>query len=242
MNWNFISVPSVTRCTLRFFLFFLFRGDSSSPRYVKKNSQELSFIIKLRHRFSLIRKLIKRFCNYACCPISQVFKRTDLRFSRNKEIRILLRCMDLNETLYHIAHPLRCLVLLSLFFFSFSFTEPRQFLVVKKNKTKQRGRALLSNKRELFLITVFIGHCREGAVVERLKQEWMYGLSAKKNGRCGEVTVSGGSTVFRNSSECLIQISTTLHNLNLTSTNTEKPNEFSSLQSKGVATKWTLKD
>ena len=132
MNWNFISVPSVIRCTLRFFLFFLFRGDSSSPRYVKKNSQELSFIIKLRHRFSLIRKLIKRFCNYACYPISQVFKRTDLRFSRNKEIRILLWGMDLNETLYHIAHPLRCLVLLSLFFFSFSFAEVRQFLVVKK--------------------------------------------------------------------------------------------------------------
>ena len=132
MNWNFISVPSVIRCTLRFFLFFLFRGDSSSPRCVKKNSQELSFIIKLRHRFSLIRKLIKRFCNYACCPISQVFKRTDLRFSRNKEIRILLWCMDLNETLYHIAHPLRCLVLLSIFFFSFSFAEVRQFLVVKK--------------------------------------------------------------------------------------------------------------
>ena len=101
MNWNFICVPSVIRCTLRFFLFFLFRGDSSSPRYVKKNNQELSFIIKLRHRFSLIRKLIKRFCNYACCPISQDFKRTDLRFSRNKEIRILLWCMDLNETLHH---------------------------------------------------------------------------------------------------------------------------------------------
>ena len=33
------------------------------------------------------------------------------------------------------------------------------------------------------------------AVVERLKQEWMYGLSAKKNGRCREVAVSvGGST------------------------------------------------
>ena len=136
MNWNFITVPSVIRCTLRFFLFFLFRGDSSSPRYVKKNSQELSFIIKLRHRFSLIRKLIKRFCNYACCPISQVFKRTDLRFSRNKEIRILLWCMDLNETLYHIAHPLRYLALLSLFFFSFSFAEARQFLVVKKKKNK----------------------------------------------------------------------------------------------------------
>ena len=136
MNWNFISVPSVIRCTLRFFLFFLFRGDSSSPRYVKKNSQELSFIIKLRHRFSLIRKLIKSFCNYACCPISQHFKQTDLRFSRNKEIRILLWCMDLNETLYHISHPLRCLVLLSLLFFSFSFAEVRQFLVVKKKTAR----------------------------------------------------------------------------------------------------------
>ena len=129
MNWNFISVPSVIRCTLRFFLFFLFRGDSSSPRYVKKNSQELSFIIKLRHRFSLIRKLIKRFCNYACCPISQVFKRTDLRFSRNKEIRILLWYMDLNETLYHIAHPLRSLFLLSLFFLSFSLGEVRHYII-----------------------------------------------------------------------------------------------------------------
>ena len=136
MNWNFISVPSVIRYTLRFFLFFLFRGDSSSPRYVKKNNQELSFIIKLRHRFSLIRKLIKRLCNYACCPISQVFKRTDLRFSRNKEIRILLWYMDLNDTLYHIAHPLRSLFLLSLFFLSFSFGEVRQFVVVKKAARK----------------------------------------------------------------------------------------------------------
>ena len=35
------------------------------------------------------------------------------------------------------------------------------------------------------------------AVVERFKQELMYGLSAgtKKSGRCGEVAVSGGSTV-----------------------------------------------
>ena len=136
MNWNFISVPSVIRYALRFFLFFPFRGDSSSPRYVKKNSQELSFIIKLRHRFSLIRKLTKRFCNYACCPISQVFKRTDLRFSRNKEIRILLWCMDFNETLYHIAHPLRRLFLVFLFFLSFSFGEVRQFLVVKKAARK----------------------------------------------------------------------------------------------------------
>ena len=42
------------------------------------------------------------------------------------------------------------------------------------------------------------GHCREVAVVQRLKQEWMYmyGLSAKKkNGRCREVAVSGGTTV-----------------------------------------------
>ena len=52
MNWNFITVPSVIRCTLRFFLFFLFRGDSSSPRYVKKNNQELSFIIKKTQIFT----------------------------------------------------------------------------------------------------------------------------------------------------------------------------------------------
>ena len=34
------------------------------------------------------------------------------------------------------------------------------------------------------------------AVVERLKQESMYGLSAKKSGHCGEVAVSGDSTVL----------------------------------------------
>ena len=94
--------------------------------------------------------------------------------------------------------------------------------------------------------------CKEVAVVERLKQYSVYGLSAKKqNGRCREVAVgghcvemvvSGGSTVFRNSSECLIQINRTLHKLNLTSTNREKRNEFSSLQSRGVTTKWSLKD
>ena len=42
------------------------------------------------------------------------------------------------------------------------------------------------------------GHCREVAVVQRLKQEWMYmyGLSAKKKkSRCREVAVSGGTTV-----------------------------------------------
>ena len=35
------------------------------------------------------------------------------------------------------------------------------------------------------------------AIVERFKQESMYGLSAKKKcGHCGEVAVSGGSTVL----------------------------------------------
>ena len=55
--------------------------------------------------------------------------------------------------------------------------------------------------------------CKEVAVVERLKQDSVYGLSAKKNGHCrevavgghcGKVAVGGGSTVLRNSSECLI--------------------------------------
>ena len=40
------------------------------------------------------------------------------------------------------------------------------------------------------------GHCGEVAVVERLKQEWMYGLSAKKQVRSREVAVSGGSTAL----------------------------------------------
>ena len=80
--------------------------------------------------------------------------------------------------------------------------------------------------------------------MDRIRQE-------KKNSHCRgvavggrgvEVVVSGGSTVFRNSNECLIQFNRTLHNLNLTLTNREKRNEFSSLQSKGVTTKWTLKD
>ena len=35
------------------------------------------------------------------------------------------------------------------------------------------------------------------AVVERFKQESMYELSAQKSGRCGELAVSGGSTVPR---------------------------------------------
>ena len=42
------------------------------------------------------------------------------------------------------------------------------------------------------------GHCREVAVVQRLKQEWMYmyGLSAeKKKSRCREVAGSVGTTV-----------------------------------------------
>ena len=37
--------------------------------------------------------------------------------------------------------------------------------------------------------------CRQVTVIERLKQESMYGLSTKKNGgRCREVAVTGGST------------------------------------------------
>ena len=91
------------------------------------------------------------------------------------------------------------------------------------------------------------GHCKE---VETRFSVWTVSAKEKKNhcrgvavdGRCVEVVVCGGSTVFRNSSACLIQINTTLHNLNLRSTNREKPNEFSSLQSKGGTTKWTLKD
>ena len=91
------------------------------------------------------------------------------------------------------------------------------------------------------------GHCKE---VETRFSVWTVSAKKKKNhcrevavgGHCVEVVVSGGSIVFRNSSECLIQINRTLHNLNLTSTNREKPNEFSSLQSKGGTTKWTLKD
>ena len=91
------------------------------------------------------------------------------------------------------------------------------------------------------------GRCKE---VETRFSVWTVSAKKKKNhcrgvavdGRCLEVVVSGGSTVFRNSSECLIQINRTLHNVNLTSTSREKPNEFSSLQSKGGKTKWTLKD
>ena len=125
MNWNFISVPSVIRCTLRFFLFFLFRGDSSSPRYVKKNSQELSFIIKLRHRFSLIRKLIKRFCNYACCPVSRDFKRTDIRrfFTEQRNSHSVIM-YGLKWTLHHNKLT-RFGALLCFPFFSFLFLSLR---------------------------------------------------------------------------------------------------------------------
>ena len=42
------------------------------------------------------------------------------------------------------------------------------------------------------------GRCREVAVVERLKEEWIHGLPPspppKKNGRCKEVAVSRGPT------------------------------------------------
>ena len=41
------------------------------------------------------------------------------------------------------------------------------------------------------------GLCREVAIEERLKQEWMYGLSAKKSGCCSEVAVSEGLSVLR---------------------------------------------
>ena len=46
------------------------------------------------------------------------------------------------------------------------------------------------------------GRCREVAVVQRLKREWLYGLSAeKKNGCCRGVAVSGDSTVADNRKE-----------------------------------------
>ena len=41
------------------------------------------------------------------------------------------------------------------------------------------------------------GLCREVAIEERLKQEWMYGLSTKKSGRCSEVAGSEGLSVLR---------------------------------------------
>ena len=37
-----------------------------------------------------------------------------------------------------------------------------------------------------------IGQCREVAIVERFKQESMYGWSAKKSGWCKEVAVING--------------------------------------------------
>ena len=43
------------------------------------------------------------------------------------------------------------------------------------------------------LVTQESGHC-----IERLKQESMCGLSAKKNGCYGQAAVSGGSTVGHN--------------------------------------------
>ena len=42
-----------------------------------------------------------------------------------------------------------------------------------------------------------LGDRKKVAVVERFKQESMYGLSAKKIGRCREVAVSGDLTVSR---------------------------------------------
>ena len=72
--------------------------------------------------------------------------------------------------------------------------------VYKKGFYKKR--TVLAVVERLFwqLGTHFSGRCRcrEVAVVERFKQELMYGLSAgiKKCGRCREVAVSGGLTVF----------------------------------------------
>ena len=44
---------------------------------------------------------------------------------------------------------------------------------------------------------MFICHCREVAIIERFKQEAIYGLSAetKKSRCCGQVDVSGGLAV-----------------------------------------------
>ena len=40
------------------------------------------------------------------------------------------------------------------------------------------------------------GRCREVTVVERFKQESVYGLSAKQSVRCRELAVSGCTTVL----------------------------------------------
>ena len=40
------------------------------------------------------------------------------------------------------------------------------------------------------------GHYREVAVVERFKKGSKYEMSAQKSGRCGEVTITGGSAVL----------------------------------------------
>ena len=44
------------------------------------------------------------------------------------------------------------------------------------------------------------GRCREGAAVEKSKQESTYGLSAQKSDRSREVAVSIGSTVTKHNS------------------------------------------
>ena len=81
----------------------------------------------------------------------------------------------------------------------------REVTVVKRLKQEWMYGQSLSAKTN--------NRCKEVAVVERLKQDSVYGLSAKKNGHCtevavgghcGKVAVGGGSTVLRNSSECLI--------------------------------------
>ena len=79
--------------------------------------------------------------------------------------------MDFNETLYH--NKLTHFGALFCFPFFFVFAEVRQFLVVKK---KQRGRSLLSNRRELFLSTVEPLYLGE-------RRKW----PLQRGGRCREV-------------------------------------------------------
>ena len=74
------------------------------------------------------------------------------------------------------------------------------FPSVYKKRFLQKSTVLAVVERLFWQLgTHFSGRfrCREVAVVERFKQELIYGLSAgtKKSGRFREVAVSGGSTV-----------------------------------------------
>ena len=69
----------------------------------------------------------------------------------------------------------------------------RPFLYCTQGKS---SKLQLSLSTTATLGTEESGYCREVAVVERLKQEWMYGLSAQKMTIVkGKVAVSGGSKV-----------------------------------------------